>query len=50
VRAAKAARTRRERQNTQQISSALHSMLVAGVAVVLLVAGTVIKQVWRAWG
>jgi hypothetical protein len=47
ARAAKAARTRRKRKNAQQVSSALRGVLVAGVAVALLVAGTVIKQVWR---
>ena len=50
VRAANAAKTRRKRKDVQQISSALHGALVAGVALALLVAGTVVKQVWRTWG
>jgi hypothetical protein len=48
-RAAKAARTRRKRRQAQQVSSALHGLLVVGVAVVLLVAGTIIRQAWRTW-
>jgi hypothetical protein len=44
VRAAKAAKTRRKRQQAQRVTSALRGVLVAGA---LLVAGTVIKQMWR---
>jgi hypothetical protein len=50
VRAAKAAKTRRKRKNDKQWRSALHGVLVAGVAVALIIAGNVLKQVWRNWG
>jgi len=50
VRATKAAKTRRERRQAQQVSSALHGVLVAGVAVALLIAGTIVKQLWRTGG
>ena len=46
-RAKKAARTRRTRRNAKQFSSTLRSVLVAGVAVVLLVAGTLVTQSLR---
>jgi ferric-dicitrate binding protein FerR (iron transport regulator) len=49
-RAAKAAKIRRKRRHAQQAASTLRGVLVAGVAVVLLAAGTVIKQVWRTSG
>ena len=47
ARAEKAAKTRRKRKNAKQVSSALRGVVVAGVALALLVAGTVVKQVWR---
>lgn len=49
ARAAKAAKTRRKRKNARQISSGLHGVLVAGVALAVLITGSVVKQMWRTW-
>jgi hypothetical protein len=47
IRAAKAAKTRRKRRQAQQVASTLRGVFVAGVTVALLIAGNVVRQMWR---